>query len=204
MTRFPRLVNLLIASVSCAGVSLAAEVPSQTYSINNATLGVTTLVDIQKTYGKAEVSRIGREDESDVRVCYVYSSPKGNAFLIFESGVMGGFKEITGFRISAIRPKGFCIATKTNIAALETGSGVRLGQNLADFKKIIPVEFKRSGSKLIYESVSQRAATQDELKELRAKWPNEKQDYFDVTTTLGARFKADRLVDFYIRKIESY
>jgi len=57
---------------------------------------------------------------------------------------------------------------------------------------------------LIYEAVSQRAATEEELKRLRAKWPDEKQDYFDVTTTLKAKFKDNRLIDFYVQKIESY
>ena len=69
-----------------------------------------------------------------------------------------------------------------------------------DFQKAIPVEFKHSGPELIYEGVSQRAANQAELKELRAKWPEEKQDYFDVSITLRAKFKDSRLVDFYVRR----
>lgn len=198
------------------GVSLAAEVPPQTFSINNLTVGVTTLADVQKTYGMAAASRVSREDEADVRICYAHSSPKGASYLVFESGPMGGFKQITGFRISTLRPTGNCVSTKIDIGTLETGNGVRLGQRLVDFKKAVPVEFKRRGSQLIYEAVSQRAAdyeaarqraaTQEELKEelkrLRAKWPDEKQ--VDVTTTLRAKFKDDRLIDFYVHKIESY
>lgn len=195
---------VLLASAFCASVSLAAEIPPATFSIDNATVGVTTLADIQEIYGAAEASRVGREDEADVRICYAYSSSKGRSFLIFESGVMGSFKQITGFRISTIRPSGNCVSTKTDVGVLETRNGVRLGQSLADFKKAIPVEFKRRGSELIYETLSQRAATQEELKRLRAKWPNEKQDYFDVTITLSAKFKDNRLVDFYVHKIESY
>ncbi len=34
------LVNALVAVALCANISLAAEVPSQTFSINNATVGV--------------------------------------------------------------------------------------------------------------------------------------------------------------------
>jgi len=130
---------------------------------------------------------------------------------------MGGFKQITGFRISTLRPGGSCVSTRIDIGSLETGNGVRLGQRFADFKEAIPVEFKHRGSQLIYEAVSQRAAeyeaarrraaTQEELKEelkrLRAKWPDGKQDHFDVTTTLRAKFKDNRLIDFYVQKIES-
>jgi len=193
-----------LASASCASVSLGAEIPPATFSIDNATVGVTTLADVQKIYGAAEASRVGREDEADVRICYAYSSSKGTSFLIFESGVMGGFKQITGFRISTVRPSGKCVSTKIDVSALETRNRVRLDQSLVDFQKAIPVEFKRRGSELIYEAVSQRAATQEELKRLRAKWPNEKQDYFDVTITVSARFKDNRLIDFYVHKIESY
>jgi hypothetical protein len=198
------LGTVLLAPVLCASASLAAEVSSQTFSINNATVGVTTLADVQKIYGMAETSRASRDDEADVRVCYAYSSPNGTSFLVFESGPMGGFKQITGFRISTLRPIGNCVSTKIDIGTLKTGNGIRLGQGLVDFKKAISVEFKRRGSELIYEAVSQRAATQEELKGLRAKWPNEKQDYFDVTTTLRAKFKDNRLIDFYVQKIESY
>lgn len=198
------LVSISMATALCASVSLAAEVPSQTFSINNATVGITTLAEVQKSYGKAATSRVSREDEADVTICYASSSPKGKSFLVFESGSMGGFKRITGFRISYLRPGRNCVSTKINVSALTTGNGVLLGQSLADFKKAIPVEFKRRGSELIYEGDGRRAATQEELKRLRAKWPDAKQDYFDVTTTLKAKFKDNRLIDFYIHKIESY
>jgi hypothetical protein len=57
---------------------------------------------------------------------------------------------------------------------------------------------------LTYEAVSQRTATQEELKKLRTNWPNEAQDYFDVTITVKAKFKSNRLIDLYVHKIESY
>jgi hypothetical protein len=198
------LVNASVAMVLCASVSLAAEVPSQTFLINNATVGVTTLDEIRKTYGMAEPSRASRADEADVTICYVHSSPKGESFLVFESSAMGGWKRITGFRLSTLRSSRNCVITKIEVGALVTGNGVRLGQSLENFKKVIPVEFKHDGSDLTYEAVSQRAATQEELKRLRAKWPNEKQDYFDVTINIKAKFQDNRLIDFYAHKIESY
>lgn len=176
-------------------------------SINNATnatVGVTTLEEVQKTYGMVEPSRVSREEEADVTICYVHSSPKGKSFLVFESGIMGGYIDITGFRISTIRPSSACVVTKIDVGALTTGNGVRLGQSLEDFKKTVPVEFMHHGSELAYEAVGQRAATQEELKGLHARWPNEKQDHFDVTTNIKAEFRDNRLIDFYIHKIESY
>lgn len=197
------LTSLLVV-VLCAKVSCAVEIPSQAFSINNATVGVTTLDEIQETYGIAKASRVSRDDEADITMCYVYSSAKEKSFLVFESGVMGSFKHITGFRISALSPGGNCAPTRIDIGTLTTGNEVRLGQSLIDFKKSFPVEFRHQGSELIYETESQRTATQEELKRLRTKWPNETQDYFDVTITVKAKFKRNRLVDLYVHKIESY
>jgi hypothetical protein len=198
------LANALVAGAFCASVSLAAEVPPGIFSINNSTVGVTTLDEVRKTYGMAESSRVSREDEADVTLCYVHSPSSGRSFLVFESGVMGGGKRITGFRISVIRPNGNCVSTKINIGALATGNGVRLGQSLEGFQIALPVEFKRHGSNLNYEAVTQRVATKEELERLRAKWPNEKQDYFDVTTIIKAKFQDNRLIDLYVHKIGSY
>lgn len=188
----------------CTRVSFAAEIPSQVFSINHATVGITTLDEIQQTYGIAKISRVSRDDEADITMCYFYSSPKGKTFLVFESGVMGGSKHITGFRISSLTQSRDCAPTKIDLRTLTTGNGVRLGQSLMYFRKAFPVEFKRKGTSLIYEAVSQRAATQEELKRLRSNWPNEKQDFFDVTITIKGKFKGNRLIDLYVHKIESY
>lgn len=198
------LANASIAMALCASVSLAAEVPAQTFSINGATVGVTTLDEVSKTYGMVEPARVSKDEEANVTVCYAYSSPKGKSFLVFESGAMGGWTRITGFRISTARPSGDCASTKIDVGALATGNGVRLGQSLEDFKKAVPVDLKRHGSELTYKALGQRAATQEELKRLRTMWPNEKQDYFDVTTNIKAKFQDNRLIDFYVHKIESY
>jgi len=198
------LSNALVTVAFCASASLATEVPSRIFSINNAMVGITTLDEVRKTYGMAESSRVSREDEADITICYVHSSSRGESFLVFESGVMGGFKRITGFRISTLRQNGNCMLTNIDVGALATGNGVRLGQSLESFKKAVPVKFKRCASGLTYEALSQRAATQEELKRLRANWPNEKQDYFDVTTVIKAKFRDNRLIDLYVHKIESY
>jgi hypothetical protein len=197
-------ISVSVGMVLWATALCAAEVPSQTLSFNSATIGVTALGEVQKVYGAAEPVRVSNEEEADVAICYMHSSKKGESFLIFESGIMGGYKDITGFRISTIRPSINCVATKIDVGALRTKNGVRLGQSLEAFKKTVPVMFTYHGSRLAYEGVGQRPATQEELKMLRSKWPNTMQNYFDVTTNIEAEFLGNRLVDFYIRKIESY
>jgi hypothetical protein len=199
------LVNALVVVALYAIAFSATEVPSQIFSINGATVGVTTLDEVQKIYGMSEPARVNQEDEeADVTVCYVHPSPRGKSYLVFESGVMGGYKFITGFRISTLPPNGNCISTKTDVSALATRNGVRLGQSLKEFKKAVPVKFRCNNFELTYEAISQRTATQEELKRLRTNWPNEKQHYFDVTTIIKAKFHDNKLIDFYVHKIESY
>lgn len=198
------LLGALLASNSYLSVSHAAEVPSETFSIGKVTLGVTTLTQIQEVFGRAPVSRVSRQDEADIQICYVYSSQKETLYLVFESATMGGLDQISGFTISRRRPVGNCVPTSVDVGTLPTGNGVRLGQSYLAFKQAIPVDFRRRGSELYYEAVTQRMATPEELKRLRARWPDEEQHYFDVTTTLRAKFKNNQLIDFYVRKIESY
>ena len=132
MKRSPYLKTIIVVSSLFASASLATEIPLKTFSINNVTIGITTLAEVQKTYGAAKVSRIKSEDGSDVRVCYTHSSQNGASYLLFESGPMGEFKKITGFRISMLRPIGNCVATKIDINTLETSNGIRLGQYRRD------------------------------------------------------------------------
>lgn len=198
------LIKVLGAVTLCGSASFAAEVPSQIFSINNVTVGVTTIDEVRTTYGMIEPSRVSREEEADVTLCYSNSLSGRDAFIVFESGVMGSYKFITGFRISSIRPSGNCMPTDINVGTLSTENGVRLGQSFESFEKVVPIEFKRCGLELTYETVSQRAATQEELKRLRANWPNAKQDYFDVTTVIKAIFQDNKLMDLYVHKIESY
>lgn len=197
-------LKIVVVVILRTVASFAAELPPQIYSINNAIIGVTTLNEVRSMYGIAEGLRIGKEDEADMTFCYMHPSQQGESYLIFESSVMGAFKVITGFRISILPQSGGCISTKTDIGTLATCNGVWLGQRLEEFKKSFPVQFKYDDSKLTYEAVNQRAATEEELKRLRTNWPNEKRDYFDVTTIIEAKFRDNKLIDYYVHKIESY
>jgi hypothetical protein len=69
--------------------------------MGNATIGVTTLDDVRKVYGPADQKRMTREEEANVTICYVQASSKGGAYLEFETGVMGGYDRLTGYRITS-------------------------------------------------------------------------------------------------------
>lgn len=202
------LIYLLINIVTLISISQFAstneQVPPNTFSINNVEIGVSTLSEAQKHFGITEIFRVTQEDESDIRICYSHSLPQSKAYLIFESGSTGSFQNITGFKLSLLPQQGNCKITNISIESLRTGNGVKLGQSIDLFMKLIPANFKKNGDELIYENLSQRLVTQDELKKIRKVWPGSKQDYFDVLVTIKAKFHDKKLVDFYIKKIESY
>lgn len=198
------IVNILFALFLSINASVAGEIPQTVFTINNSTLGVTTLDEVRKMYGVADAYRVSRDDEADIAVCYTHPSTKEKYFLIFESSVMGSYKQITGFRLSKLHPSTNCLHTTSDIGSLATGNGAHLGQRLNDFLKTFPFKFERRNSELLFETIRQRKATEEELKKIRSAWPDEKQDSFDITITIRAKFKKDRLIDLYIQKIESY
>lgn len=206
MKKLYLLTSIIFSSamILYANISIATEIPREIFSVGEVIIGVTTIGELQSRYGQSVSYRVGKEDESDIEVCYSSQSSKDESFIVFESGVMGNFKEITGFRLSAMHPRNHCLSTNLNIKQMTTGNGVHLGLSSKQFVEKFPFKFRHRKSELSYESVSQRPATEAELKKIRATWPDAKQDFFDVTITIKANFKEDRLVDFYVHKIESY
>jgi hypothetical protein len=194
---------IIVKSLSFASC-MAAELPNSLFSIDKVTIGQTTLDEIKSKYGVNIPYRVSKEDESEIEICYSNTESKKKSFLIFESGVMGNNKVITGFRITAITLNKKCSPISLNIRSLDTGNGVYIGQHQKNFIKAFPFSFQNNNSELLYKTVKQRKATEVELKKLRAKWPNEGQDYFDVTIEIKAKFKKDRLIDYYVKKFESY
>jgi hypothetical protein len=178
--------------------------PKEAFVIDKVKIGETTIEDVQSRYGESPVFKIRKTEDSANQVCYHNTSPDRQIFIIFESGPMGGFKSITGIRIAAGNAGERCTPTTINLSNASFGNGVRLYQDRKEFLEKFKISFKGSGEKLIYEGESTRKASKVELDKLREMWPNEKQTFFDVTTTIEARFKKNVLVDYYVSRIESY
>jgi hypothetical protein len=178
--------------------------PEEIFTLDGVEIGITAIDEIQAKYGKANIVRASKEEEADVLICYAYHAPKGEKFVVFESGPMGGFKSITGFRIAAKYPRKDCVTLDSKLSDFISGNGIRLGQSRKIFLSKFNISFKPVGASLIYKGESKRKATQQELDRIHAMWPNEEQTDFDVTINIKAAFKNDRLVDYYVSKFESY
>src|SRR5690349_822293 len=60
-------------------------------------IGEASLKDVETKLGSAPVQRVSRDEESDTAICYV--SPADGNVLVFYSGAMGGWKDVTRFAI---------------------------------------------------------------------------------------------------------
>ncbi|MES2826298.1 MAG: hypothetical protein V4732_22075 [Pseudomonadota bacterium] len=101
----------------------AHELSKSIFVLDTTEIDVTTLDNIYKLYGK---NKENKSDAASLEVCYRNSTQ--NAFVVFESGAMGGFTRITSIKIMTHKPKLFCAITNVDILSLTYGNGVRLGQ----------------------------------------------------------------------------
>ena len=185
------------------GQACSAAISDEVFAFDGVKIGVTTLAEVQARYGKTKMVRTAKEDGAPVAGCYYFAEAKQRMFIIFESGALGGWDRVTALRISTKPMGNDCVSTKDNVA-ITPGHGVRLGQNVKEFKQKVDVVFKRTGNTLGYIGESKRAATAEEMKRMQAVFPGEKQIEFDVVVIIKAKFDANRLTDYRVSKTESF
>lgn len=181
----------------------ATNLPEDFFIIGKVKIGETTFEEIQKNYGKADPYRLSKNDGSEKYICFYSQQRSPRQYMVFETGEMGGYEIVTGFRLTTKAHKS-CVELKADSSYLNQVNGVSIGDSRSQFLNKFQVRFKSIGkSKITYENISQRNATTEEIERFKKTWPDTKDFNFDVTVNIAAQFQNQRLVDFYIRKIES-
>lgn len=202
LKRFMCIVMLFISNYTHASASI---LPEGIFIIDNLRIGEATFDDIKSKFGSANTFKRSALEESDILICYSSSIKQRKAYLIFESGAMGGFNRITGFRLTNNFINKNCSNTEVDLLSLKTGAGVRLKQTKNDFLRIHKVNFRlKKNSKLLYQNESKREATEEERQELQKNWPEEKQYYFDVLVNIEAKFRNNLLIEYKASRVESF
>jgi hypothetical protein len=143
MRSFGRVILLLLLGTSittspqtrhedeplCGGIGAKkVEVAKADTVILELAIGRSSLQDVRAKLGNSKITRISRDEESDVSVCYV--SPTDGTVLAFYSGAMGGWKDITWFalwsREAAFPHSSQCTPSELVTRTLSTESGLRL------------------------------------------------------------------------------
>jgi hypothetical protein len=199
---FLRLLSAALFFSSGVRDAVATEPPSGTFALGTVTLGHTTLTDVKNEFGAAPETRLGKEDESDIRICYRHDSGVSRAtYVAFDSVPMGGFASITGFQLSANRPRGTCVHTEIDVETLQTTNGIHLGQTLEEFRRIVRAPLRQKGDVFSYDGQSRREMTAAE--KARAQPSPATDAYFDITMQLSADFHHGQLTRLHIVRFES-
>jgi hypothetical protein len=145
-------------------------------------IGRASLKDVQATLGKANISRVSRDEESDVSVCYL--SPADGTVIVFYSGAMGGWKEITSFalwsREAAFPHDSQCTPSKLVSRSIATQSGLQLGLTIQEMERMAGKPGTSEPASAKYEYVCRRKMTETELKGFKTanNWDVTKNPYF--------------------------
>ncbi|MGB9073054.1 MAG: hypothetical protein WCC22_10330 [Terriglobales bacterium] len=184
------------------------EITDADATILGLAIGRASLKDVQTKLGSAIVTRVSREEESDVSICYV--SPADGTVLVFYSGVMGGGEDITWFalwsREAAFPHASQCTPSKMVSRGLGTQSGVRLGLTKADLERIVGKPTERGPKSVKYNYLCRKKMTEDEIKGFKTanNWDVRSDPYFDRMSWIEVRYRDSTASRIEIGEIESY
>jgi hypothetical protein len=171
-------------------------------------VGHSSLKDVQAKLGSSKVTRVSREEESDISICYV--SPADGTALVFYSGVMGGGVDITWFALWS-REAGFshasqCTPSKLVSRNLRTVSGLRLGLSKANLEQIAGRPTKHGPAYAKYDYLCRMKMTEDEIKGFKTanNWDVTSDPYFDRMSWIHVWYKDAKVSRIEIGEIESY
>lgn len=159
------------------------EIADADATIMEFAIGRTSLKDVQAKLGKAAVTRVSRNEESDESICYV--SPADGTVVIFYTGAMGGWEEVTWFA-SWSREAGFagvsqCTPSTVVSRNVATPSGLRLGMTREEFERIAghPTTIARGSDK--YDYLCRAKLTGEEIDALKKTntWNETSDPYYD-------------------------
>jgi len=185
-----------------------AEITDADATILGFTIGHASLKDIQAKLGNAKIERVSRGEESDTAMCYV--SPVDGTVVIFYSGAMGGWKDITWFAIwsreAAYPTPSHCAPSTLISQKLATASGLRLGLSKNELEGMAGRPTKVGPASARYEYLCHRKMTGKEIKGFKDvnNWNVTSDPYFDRMSWVDVRYVNSAASRLEIGRIESY
>ena len=174
-----------------------------TFAIGKYTIGRTTLADIAADLGTTDE----RLEENGLvkKACYVLQKGPDRPVTIieFESTVLGGLKRITGFTVRSEGSGVGCAQSPVDASLLPIGNGVTLGISKPEFKRLMSLPFKERHGVLTYAKSAPRAVSEEEARKIRVQNPENPVPQIDVTVRIDATFRRDRLIAYYVSRLET-
>lgn len=200
------LVKLIAAlHFSALGFPCAAQtLPQGLFSVGQFEIGTATVDDVQSRLGVNKPSPIELGDGADVALCYSAGTSPSAPTIVFETGALGGWKEITAYRLTK-RGKGRCKLTDASLMAMSTANGLnfRTERKLVE-RMLSQSKLTNSGESIRVEEVYRRRPTESEAARMRRSGLDPDQVAFDVVDIVEVRFKHGVIDDLYVKRLVSY
>jgi hypothetical protein len=199
-----KFAQLLSASVYVLATSCGSQtLPEGMFSIGKFELGKTTTSDVQTYFGPSEFRPLELGDGPDRGACYSNGNTAFSPTIVFETGALGGWTEITAYRLTK-RHKRKCEPTVISIAKLSTGNGLHLLSDRRAATKALNTPPSKSPITIRVEQAYQRKATPEEVNRIRKAYPDATHFAYDVVDTIELRFKNNVVDDLYVKRLVSY
>ena len=215
-----RIALLLLAAITCAAQTsrdkepLCDQQPTKRVDVSDADAAIlglaisrASLKDVQAKLGKATIERVSRDEESDTAICYL--SPADGTVLVFYSGAMGGWTDITHFALwsrAAMYPhRSQCTASTLVSQNVATASGLRLGLTQKQLEEIAGKPTKSGAVTSKYEYLCRRKMTADEINRFKDanNWDATSDAYFDRMSWINVRYARSLVSRIEVGRIES-
>jgi hypothetical protein len=200
------LANLTTAlHLSAFGFACGAQtLPQGLFSIGQFEIGKSTVDDVQSHFGVNKPVPIEPGEGADVALCYSTSGSPLAPTIVFETGALGGWSEVTAYRITR-RGQRRCQLTNAALGTMSTGNGL----NLNTARKLVVRVLRQSkptvsGERIHVEEVYRRKPTESEAARMRLSGSDPEQIEFDVIETVEVRFKRGVLDELYVKRLVSF
>jgi hypothetical protein len=188
--------------------AIKSELTVEDITILGLTIGRASLKDVEAKLGPAPHAQARGDATASHTICYI--SLTDGAVLEFGAGPMGSFTDVTEFEIWSREAKfpnaSACSPSSLINRGLSTTSGIRLGLTLDQLNKIVGRNPKTQGAVARYELVCRQKMTPEEVNAFKTtnNWDVSSSPYFDVVSTVEARFAGSGASRIMIYKGESY
>ncbi len=177
-------------------------------TILGLTIGSASLKDVEARFGTtASLPTHGSVSASNT-ICFV--SPTDGTVLTFGASGLGGFVDVTEFAIWS-REAHFpnvskCRPSKLISRSVSTLSGIRLGLSVNQLTSIVGTQPTTNHAVTSYDMACRQKMTADQIKGFKTanNWDVTKSPYFDVSSSVDARFSGSGAFRIHIAKTESY
>ena len=193
---------VLAAACSSPGAQVASvrDLPDELKSVRKGRLSEADITLMGMRIGREKLqdvlSRLGlaalapRAEHADSELCYRSESPLDSTWVVFGSGAMGGWEELTRFQVLSSAPANMpCRPTMLVTPSVATDSGIRKGMTVKELRSRFgaPTEAGRGYVAFSFQQKSDHPARPE----------------FDMLSALRCTIRNGRVTSFEVTLIES-